>query len=192
MAQLIVSPEHQIQRLNKILNTTATLRERSLEELCKAPNAKSWNVLEVLEHLSISYALYRPKIEQAMAEISTAGSEAWEFKVRPWQRFVIQGQRPKGNKRPFKMKTLKRFEPLLAPSLLNQSKANEVFDRFIADHEHFKSQIVESRTKRIQHRPFASAIGPIVRFYLPEAFEFLLCHAERHFVQIDEILAAQS
>ncbi len=192
MAKLIVSPEHQIQRLNQILNRVSELQGMPLETLITAPHPKSWNVLEVLEHLSIATALYEAKIERAFSELTTSNKGSWSFSVRPWQRFVIEGQRPKGKKRPFKIKTLKRFEPLLNPETLDAQKGSAVFERFLTSYRDLKAHIVSSRTKQMKHVPFSSAIGPIVKFYLPEAFEFLVCHAERHMVQIDEILATQT
>lgn len=41
----------------------------------------------------------------------------------------------------------------------------------------------------MSHSKINSALGPIVKFYLPEAFEFLIGHDERHLVQITEIQA---
>ncbi len=192
MPKLVVTPEHQIQRLNQILNKIPELQGMPLATVTKAPSPKSWNVLEVLEHLSIAMDLYTPKLEQAFSELIPSNSGSWSFNVRPWQRFVIAGQRPKGKKRPFKMKTLKRFEPLFNPETLDAQKRSAVFERFLKSYQDLKAHIVSSRTKQMKHRPFSSAIGPIVKFYLPEAFEFLLCHAERHMVQIDEILASQT
>ncbi len=192
MAQLVLTPEHQIQRLNQILNRATELSTLPLDALTKTPHPKSWNVLEVLEHLSISYSLYVPKIEKALSEVTPSDIGSWSFKVRPWQRFVIEGQRPKGNKRRFKVKTLKRFEPLIAQGNFDEEKANRVFELFQSTHQQLKNYIVSSRTREMKHPPFSSAIGPIVKFYLPEAFEFLLCHAERHMVQIEEILATQT
>ncbi|MEM6542134.1 MAG: hypothetical protein AAF634_13305 [Bacteroidota bacterium] len=189
MAKLLVTPEHQIQRLNHILNTVSALRKMPAATLTRAPHSKSWNVLEVLEHLSISLYLYTSKLKQAFSELPESDSGSWSCKVRPWQRFVIEGQRPKGKKRPFKIKTLKRFEPLLTSEDLEHG--DTIFERFLTSYRHLKQQIVSSRTRQMKHSPFSSAIGPIVKFYLPEAFEFLLCHAERHMVQIEEILDAQ-
>ncbi|WP_343488303.1 hypothetical protein [Allomuricauda sp. d1] len=191
MATLVLTPEQQIQRLNSILNKVEVLQKLPLNRLITAPNTKSWNVLEVLEHLRIAYSLYDKKIENALVGSPSSNLDSWSFKARPWQRFLIEGQRPKGKKRPFKIKTLKRFEPLLDDKSLSEEASDSIFENFFTAYQLLKSSIVESRQKQMKHRPFASAIGPVVRFYLPEAFEFLICHAERHLVQIEEILASQ-
>ncbi|WP_350286643.1 hypothetical protein [uncultured Croceitalea sp.] len=190
MARLILTPEHQIQRLNSILNKVAPLQQRSAESLTTAP-PKSWNVLEVLAHLSIALKTYDAKIEKALDEVKDATTGSWSFKARVWPRFVIEGQRPKDKKRPFKIKTLKRFEPILPSEDFSKATVDLVFKEFLTSYGNLKSVITESRTKQMRHPTFSSAIGPIVKFYLPEAFEFLICHAERHMLQIDEILASQ-
>ena len=87
------------------------------------------------------------------------------------------------------MKTLKRFEPQL-PEKLTQRDVEAVFEKFDKSYGELKKSVLASRTKQMNHQRISSAIGPIVKFHLPEAFEFLICHAERHKVQMDEILAS--
>ena len=188
MASLILTPENQIQRLNGILAQVEELKEFDPDRLTKAPDPKSWNVLEVLEHLSISYSLYVPKIEEALSKSPVLTEAPSGFKARRWQKIVIEGQRPKDGKRKWKIKTLKRFEPMLGESDMTPEKIESLFVRFFELHDHLKKSILESRSKDVTQITFSSAIGNIVRFYLPESFEFLICHMERHRVQIDEIL----
>ncbi|MEO0570686.1 MAG: DinB family protein [Bacteroidota bacterium] len=189
MAKLLLTPENQIQRLNQLLNFVQSLEELSLSQLSKKPSDPSWNTLEVLEHLSIAYSLYEEKITKALVKAPDTDDGVWEYQPGFWNRFVIEGQRPKGKKRPFKMKTLKRFEPQL-PKVVSQQDAEKVFERFNQSHSELKKFILESRNKQVNHQRISSAIGPIVKFHLPEAFEFLICHMERHRVQIEGILAS--
>lgn len=189
MATLLLTPENQIQRLNQLLNAVETLKERSFPELTHRPNEKSWNILEVLEHLRIAYALYEKKIETALFQLGGDSEGSWKYRPGFWNRFIIEGQRPKDKKRPFKMKTLKRFEPQL-PEKLTQQDVEAVFEKFDKSYGELKKSVLASRTKQMNHQRISSAIGPIVKFHLPEAFEFLICHAERHKVQMDEILAS--
>ncbi len=190
MAKLLLTPENQIQRLNQLLNFVESLKACAVSELDRRPNQKSWNVLEVLEHLVIAYSKYETKIEKALREVPDSAESVWEYQPGFWNRFVIEGQRPKGTKRPFKIKTLKKFEPLLSQNI-TQKEVDAVFERFQKSHNQLKGFILQSRTKKMKHKRFTSAIGPIISFHLPEAFEFLICHAERHKIQIDEILASQ-
>ena len=191
MSQLVLTPENQIQRLNTLLNDMGSLKELHLSQLTHQPHPKSWSVLQVLEHLTIAHGLYYNKIANALETSSDNPTSVWEYRPRFWNRFVIQGQRPKNGKRPFKMKTLKKFEPTVT-ALVTQEDTDTVFKDFFNAHETLKESILASRTKIMDHQRFSSAIGPIVRFHLPEAFEFLICHMERHQVQLEGILATQN
>ena len=86
------------------------------------------------------------------------------------------------------MKILKKFEPLLEMNSLDQKVIDEIFQKFEALHLDLKNAILESRAKDVTNTKIESAIGPIVKFYFPECFEFLLVHHERHMVKIDQIL----
>ncbi|MBO0321093.1 DinB family protein [Muricauda sp. CAU 1633] len=191
MASLILTPENQIQRLNLILNKVKNLQELDQSRLTSPPNAKSWCIVEVLEHLSIAYSHYHKKFNEVFPQLSNLQKEHNAFKARMWQKLVIEMQRPKGTQRKWKMKTMKRFEPLLDPKTLDKAKIEQVFQRFFELHGHFKESILESRGKDVATVKIPSAIGPIVQFYLPESFEFLLAHMERHMVQIDTIMEQQ-
>ena len=192
MANLQVTSEDQIQRLNNIFSKVQQLQELGLKTITESPSAKSWSIVEVIQHLNIAYAIYRPKLIAYLKEAADSESGASGFKVRPWQKMMINMQRPKGNVRKWKMKTLKRFEPVLDTSTLDEDVTKEIFAHFFEAHQHLKRCILDSRSKNVHQRTITSAIGPVVKFYLPEAFEFLICHLERHMVQIDLILEQQA
>ncbi|MCL6266514.1 DinB family protein [Flagellimonas myxillae] len=187
MASLLITSENQIQRLNHMVSKVKELQALDVAELTSPPHSKSWNVVEVIEHLNIAYGIYMPKLDEVFSKIPALDAAPNEFKARTWQKIVIAGQRPKNGKRKWKMKTLKRFEPLL-DNPLAQEKIDAVFETFFTRHAHLKEAILKSRNKDVTQVKMNSAIGPIVNFYLPECFEFLLCHLERHMVQIEEIL----
>ena len=191
MASLILTSENQIQRLNGILSKVESLSKLDVKKLTTSPKPKSWNVVEVIEHLNMAYRIYVPKVDNALAQSLDVQKETEGFKARGWQKFVIQGQLSKDGKRKMKMKTLKRFTPIFTAADLTQEKIDEVFANFFELNNHLKQSILSSRSKDVSKKKFSSAIGPIVNFYLPEAFEFLLCHMERHMVQIDEILGSK-
>ncbi|MEP3210799.1 MAG: DinB family protein [Maribacter sp.] len=188
MASFIVTPENQIQRLNSVLHKVNELRLLDNHQLMTPPNSKAWSVVETIEHLNIAYQLYIDKIDTTLVNLPCKENTDTSFKVRWWQRFVIDSTRPKNNKRKMKMKTLKRFEPVLEIAKLDQDAMEAIFERFEKLHLHLKNAIVESRSKNSSKLKISSAIGPIVSFYLPECFEFLLAHIERHMLQIDEII----
>ncbi|MFS4468965.1 DinB family protein [Maribacter sp. 2210JD10-5] len=188
MANLVITPENQIQRLNTILNTIEKLKLHSPDELLYRPNPKSWSVIEVIEHLSVAYEIYVDKIDGALKALPEKTGELTTFTSNWWQSFIISGVKPKGGKRKLKIKTLKKFEPLLVLKKLDAAAITAIFDRFEKLQLHLKNAILESRTKDVRKIRINSGIGQIVKFYLPESYEFLIAHMERHMLQITEIL----
>lgn len=188
MASLILTPENQIQRLNTIVSKVNTVRKLDAKALIVAKKPKTWSVVEIIAHLNIAYELYADRLDDLLQKLPNHTNGYVSFKARRWQRLVIEGTRPKGKQRKWKMKTLKKFEPLLDIKSMDSEGIAEVFQKFEALHLHLKNGILESRSKEVTNMKIDSAIGPIVKFYLPECFEFLLAHLERHMVQIDHIL----
>jgi len=191
MAKLFLTPENQIQRLNIVLNNVVSLQELDTDMLTNVSVPDTWSIIEVLAHLNIAYGPYRNQLDEAISKMTDSNEEQKPFRARPWQKMIIEMQRPKGTRRKWKMKTIKRFEPLLDRKNMGKEKVEEIFREFFELHDHLKDSILKSRNKDISKIKITSGIGPIVKFYLPESFEFLLCHLERHMVQIDEILNQQ-
>ncbi|WP_299533378.1 DinB family protein [Ulvibacterium sp.] len=191
MPPLLITSENQIQRLNLLMKTIGQLQELDISKLTTPPKPKAWSVLEIIEHLSIAYTFYVEKIDAALAKSPERTTENEVLKARAWQKLIIKGQRPKEGKRQWKMKTLQKFEPIFSNNL-SQEQINEAFEKFNHLYDHLKQSILNGRQKEVSKTKVSSAIGPIVTFYLPECFEFLLSHAERHLVQIQETLDSLS
>ncbi len=186
MAALFISAENQIQRLNLLTEKIGALESLPIDMLTTAPNAKAWSIVEIVSHLNIAYGFYVDKVNSVLNKAESIENDKEPFKARVWQRFVINGQRPKGQTRKWKMKTMKRFEPNAIKLAHGEDQVATVFEQFQQLHGHLKEAILSGRHKNLYHMKIPSAIGPIVNFYLPEAFEFVLCHAERHLIQIEE------
>lgn len=82
------------------------------------------------------------------------------------------------------MKTAKKFEPINVGEDMSL-----VINELVQNLEELKTWINQYRTSEISLKKFNSAIGPVVRFNVPEACEFILCHDERHFHQMRNIKA---
>ena len=190
MSTLKLVAEDQIQRVNQLVNAVREFQELPMETLMQKPDSKSWCILEVLEHMSIAYENYRPRIEKLLRELPDAPTQQTTFKAHTFSKLFIHMIKPKGTKRKWKLKTMKKFEPGYYHPTLKQPEITKLFERFYDNKAHLKQAIIDSRSKKVDHRRIASAIGPLVKFYLPEAYEFIICHAERHVVQIREIQEA--
>lgn len=188
MAYLIIA-EEQIKRINELIKKIERIKDLPLDILQAKPTPKAWSVLEIIDHLNVSYTLYLDRINSLLPQLPDRSEATSEFQAGWINRQVINSLKPKGKKRKFKMKTMARFNPTNAQSDHSEAAANAIFADFYLKYDHLKSAIKTCRYKDCNSKKIESAIGPVVRFYLPEAFEFLLVHSERHWLQIEETLA---
>lgn len=186
MSALKISPEDQIQRVNHLLNQVRTLQSLD-DSTLQFQEEEKWNLIQVIEHLNLAYLDYKPKFDKTVPLLQHSKREEAYFLVRGIKKIFIQGQKPKEGKRRFKMKTFKKMDP---QSAKNSSEIKAVFDRFDQYYGELKAHIIACRGKHMKQLKITSAIGPLLKFYLPEAFEFLLAHAERHWAQIEELKKA--
>lgn len=184
-----VMAEDQIQRTNRIIQTIESLQQLDIATLIQRPNPDHWSIIEVIGHMNSAYFLYESRIDQKLQDLPNAKETEDQFKVGRKSAFFIKSITPEGTKRPMKMKTMKRFEPVFTLEELSSEKVETVFKTFYNYKMHLKKSIEVARSKKVKHSKINSALGPIVKFYLPEAFEFLIGHDERHLVQIEEIKA---
>lgn len=189
MPTLKLVAEDQIRRINLLVQEVKTLENLSLEMLVQKPDANSWCLLEILEHMNIAYEIYRPRVEKILQELPDRPSEQSTFNAHIFPRFFISMIKPKGTERKWKLKTMQRFEPQQDRAVVDPEAITRMFERFYDNKAHLKQAILDSRYKKVGHKRIVSAIGPVVKFYLPEAYEFIISHAERHLLQMKEVLA---
>lgn len=190
MAKLILTPENQLTRVNLITAEVKDWKLLDAEVLLFKPDPKRWSVLEVIGHMVSAYRDYEPRIDQLLAESPQRANGYEKFSARWLQRKLILSFRPKNDQRRYKMATMKKFYPDVSSTDASPEEIEGVFEQFFAYQNHLKQAILQSREKDVTKKQLVSAIGPIVRFYLPEAFDFLLSHEERHMHQAREVLAA--
>lgn len=187
MINRTVRAEDQIQRTNQIISAIENLQKLDFATLTQRPDPKQWSIIEVIGHMNSAYYLYEARLDQKLQELPASNESDEPFKVGRKTAFFIRSITPQGTKRPMKMKTMKVFEPVFTLEDLDAEKIEGVFKTFYKYKKHLKNSIQAARTKAVKHSRINSALGPIVKFYLPEAFEFLIGHDERHLVQIAEI-----
>lgn len=191
MASLKIVAEDQIQRVNLLINAVKEFQELPAEALIQKPDSKTWSLFEVIEHMNIAYEIYRPRIDKALQNLPDLATLESTFKAHTFPKLFIHMIKPKGEERKWKLKTLKRFEPNTHNSAISDTEITAMFKRFYDNKAHLKKAILDSRSKKVNQLRIVSAIGPIVKFYLPEAFEFIICHAERHVLQMREVQEIQ-
>jgi hypothetical protein len=191
MAKLFLSAEDQIQRLNRLVSEIEKMESMGSDLLLKSPEAGKWCVAEIISHMNQAYHLYENRIDLLLDKLpdKKIHDEKDQFRARGMAKMSIVSMRPVNGERKRRMKTMKRFEPVLKMEGISKDKLSETFALFYRYQDHLKESIKKSRSKDVGKRRLNSAIGPIVRFYLPEAFDFLISHEERHLLQAQEVIA---
>ncbi|MEL6717575.1 MAG: DinB family protein [Bacteroidota bacterium] len=190
MATIKINAEDQIRRLNIIVSVVEKFQELSLEELNRKPNAKQWSIIEVIGHMNQAYVDYKDKIDHAVNTFPKKEHEVSETHIaKGMGKVAINMIRPNNGQRKWKMKTMKKFEPNSVLSNASESEIKDTFQTFFENQQHLKSAVLASRQLDVKKHKITSAIGPVVKFYLPDCFEFIISHEERHVLQIEELLA---
>ncbi|MEK7724752.1 MAG: DinB family protein [Acidobacteriota bacterium] len=155
----------------------------SAEQINWKPNAKSWSVGQCFEHLIITNNLYFPAIQNVIDGIHRNNF----FSKIPFSTNFISALMKNSLKpeQARKMKTFKVFEPSasgVSPNIIgdfaeNNRKLVEMFDT-CKDLENHKIKIPEP-------------LSPALNLRLDDAFEILLLHEQRHFLQAERVLKTE-
>lgn len=181
-----ISYENQIERLNRVISTMKDFARLPDDRLRTRPAPSAWSILETVEHMNKAYAPhYRQNLVKVLARSPKTEAAPTEFAPGWLARLACNSIRPKEDgARKMKMKTLGKFQPGREEALDTEA----VFAAFFDHQQHLKAQILEARKRAVGRRKLSSAIGPLVRFTVPEAIEFVLSHEERHVLQCRETL----
>lgn len=188
MARVKINSENQVQRINQMQSRLKEIEQLSTKTLVNRPGENKWSVAEIIEHMYIAYSLYTDKLNSNLDKAKTLDQPWEDLTSRPWVSMLLKNFRPKGGVIKMKMKTQKMFEPTRLPSVQDQQTVKSVFELMYNSLEHLKSSALDARSRNIKAHRFNSAIGPVVRFNVPEAIEFILRHNERHMFQLEKLL----
>ena len=160
-------------------NTKKTFGHLSAEQLNWKPNAKSWSIGQCFEHLIVTNNLYFPAIQNVISGTHRNNF----FSQIPFSTNLISvlmknALNPEQKR---KMKTFKIFEPsasnvsetIIEDFAENQIKLIELFE-VVKDLDIHKIKIPE---------PLSVALN----LRLDDAFEILLMHEKRHFLQAERV-----
>ena len=188
MANVLISVQDQLKRLNKLVEDIKEISGEELSILTARPDEKSWSVIEVVEHMTLGHKPYQSKIDNALSKISERQELQDQVKSRSIPSFLIKRFPPKEGRIRFKMKTMKPFKPVFDIAAVDSKKTSEIFENFNKSLLHLHDSVEQYRSKNVKEIRFNSAVGATVRFNVAEASEFIICHNERHMQQIKNIL----
>lgn len=160
------------------------------EDLRYKPDPKSWDIVEIFEHLNLVNGYYVKVIGRAMDKAPIAKNE--NFKISWMGKKMVKSMEPKNGKRPFKMKTFKKTDPIA----LQQERGSKlidhiVFQDFMEDMKQFKKLLQGNGEKDIQAVKIKSFI-PIIKLKGGDAIAFVIAHMERHLLQAENLLDKRS
>lgn len=154
------------------------------EKLYRKENEKKWSVIEVIDHLNKIYDNYLDNFQNAISHAPIrSDTDRFRFQRTLLGKLSTYSMKPKGKKRKFKMKTFDFFQPV------ENRDSNEILGTFVANKEKFHKLIEEASTKNLQNIKMPTSLGERLKFYVPECFDFILAHEERHVIQIEDILS---
>ncbi|MEQ8927261.1 MAG: DinB family protein [Fulvivirga sp.] len=153
------------------------INKQPQENLTKKADEKSWNALECVDHMNKAMSLYTDQ----MKPLKLIEGVEEEVKIGWKGKFFAEGMRPKGEKISYKMPTTKIFIPA-------SKTADETLNSFLQTLEWSKEFLESNRSKEWKGKKVTSALGPLVKFNLAEAFNFLLAHNERHILQAQKAM----
>lgn len=188
MAKVMINPKQQLERVAALHFRLDQFNTFTHEAWIKNANPKSWCALEVAKHISIAQIAYREKMSLAFQQLKAAPQPISEIESTAIPSFLIKRFPPQAGVIRMKMKTTKRFEPLLKPEDRLEIEREAIVSELNACLHELEQWINLYPNKAVKSYRFNSAVGALVRFNVAEACEFMLCHAERHFLQLERAL----
>ena len=150
-------------------------------QLIWRPMARAWSVGECLEHLVVTaeefYQQMRPALERHPRGEGAPVSETWRPTLAG--RLILRALDPVARRR---VRTPQLFapSPVPRPALL---------ESFLASQNELVGMMREADGLDLTRIRLHSPAGVCIRLHLGDAFEMLICHAERHLAQAERVAA---
>ncbi len=172
--------------LRQQIDRTNIIRQLPAEALLQRPAPGKWNAVEVFEHMNLSSGVYLNGLGSEFEKGAGAFSFNSEFKPGWLGNYFTNAMRPRANGDiSWRMKTMRMFDP---PR--NQGASTQSLDRFVQMSERFIALLNRAKRTDLNRLRVISTLGPLVRFKAGDAFRFPIAHQERHFQQIERVLAS--
>lgn len=171
--------------LEAAISTTNELTDGLDETKLNTPEAEGkWSMLQCLKHLSIAGEIYTDNIESAFKNSSKV-EEDYTFKSHWKGDMFTKMISPKADGAiKNTMKTMKSMDPV---EHLNPA---ETIDEFIRIHKQLIAQLETSKAYNLNKIKVPTALGPLVKLRLGDAFRFIIGHVQRHMLQLQRVHAA--
>ncbi|MBO3699351.1 DinB family protein [Roseivirga sp. E12] len=169
--------------LDEVRVTIEGLDETTLN--CQEGEGK-WSMLQCLKHMSIAVGVYNNNTHSAL-ESGNHSTPSVDYKSHWKGDMFVKMIAPKENgKVKNNMKTMKTMNP---DHSLNPQ---ETIEEFFSQHKEYLRLMEKSRSFNLNRVKVNTAIGPLVKLRLGDAYRFIVAHAHRHLIQLKRIKAAVS
>lgn len=151
------------------------------EVLSARPAEEAWSTVECFDHMNKATELYLNQIEKKLEQLKP---EKGDYKKTMFASMFTKRLAPTAEGEiKSKMKTLKVFYPKVGVG-------KEAIEQFKANLERFKVVLIQAKNKDLRSFKVTTALGPILKFYLGDALDFVHAHNRRHVQQIKNTIAA--
>lgn len=155
-----------------------------IEELRWKRKPEQWSIVEVIAHLNMVNGYYLKNISKALDKSTDSAKETYK---QGWLgKLFINMMAPKGGKRPFKMRTLKKVNPLESQKNGVVIVERIVFADFLADIEEFLQLIERAKSKDISTQKLPT-FAMFLKLPIGDALGFAVAHTQRHLVQAQKM-----
>ncbi|MTI39221.1 DinB family protein [Fulvivirga lutimaris] len=165
--------------ISRQLEFAKNLEDYSEETLNQKVDAKSWSVLECLEHMNLSMLIYLDQFKMINNFKPSGGLVNFGIKGK----FFAEGMRPKNDKIAYKMKTFKKLTPA-------SHLGKQVIENFLSYSTWLSGFIKSHKSHDLNRIRVKTALGPLVKLNVAEALSFVIAHNERHIWQANNVLKA--
>jgi len=170
---LLGNIDHQILQVNQLFS-----EQKNEEVLITSPLPEKWSAKQCVEHLNKTLALYLPRIRASLELTENTAEDSYKSGFIG-HRFISSMSPSDDTLRVVKgMKTFKS----LKPGVSGKSSIDVVMT-FATQMKELKTLVLSSQYKDFSKLKVTSAIGPIIRFRLGDAYSFVLAHNQRHILQ---------
>lgn len=185
---MIINSNQLIQQLAADLkqvidDTNHCINSVSDTALLNLPEAdKKWSMLQCTAHMSLSVKVYVQNIGNALKKNEMREGTNYEFKsdwkadrftriIAPDANAIIKNR----------MRTMKSMQP---QKVLSKEATLQEFNDL---HRQLLVLLEQSGQYDLNRIKVATALGPILKFRMGDAFRFVIAHAQRHVVQLKRI-----
>jgi len=154
------------------------------DALTYKPTTDTWSILECIAHINIANKHYHDQIELKLRDQQTTPKE--NFSGGALGNYFTKMMKPKeDNTIPGKMKTMRKFYPVIS---LQSNNQNTVIDAFLKDQHKLLGFLEKARSVNLAKIKIKSALGGWLMFKLGDALRFMIAHTERHILQATNVL----